>query len=44
MPFILLYSRLEREDRVRKGEEGATDYPSLKIVQRKEYWWVCSVV
>ena len=32
--------RLEQEDRVvRSAGETSTDYPSLKIVQRKEYWW-----
>lgn len=35
--------RLEQEDRIGKStSSGATDYPSLKIVQRKEYWYKTS--
>lgn len=34
--------RLEQEDRMMKRETTTTDYPSLKIVQRKEYWYKAS--
>ena len=38
--MMIIIPRLEQEDRlVRSNGETSTDYPSLKIVQRKDYWW-----
>ena len=38
--MMIILPRLEQEDRlVRSNGETGTDYPSLKIVQRKDYWW-----
>ena len=40
MIMMIIIPRLEQEDRlVRSNGETSTDYPSLKIVQRKDYWW-----
>ena len=40
MILMIILPRLEQEDRlVRSNGETSTDYPSLKIVQRKDYWW-----
>ena len=40
MIMMITIPRLEQEDRlVRSNGETSTDYPSLKIVQRKDYWW-----